>query len=65
MKVKTVKPFLDREAKCDRAIGDEFECSKARFDAINAAGFGVLVEQIEEAKPKAAPKRTTKAKKAE
>lgn len=60
MKARVVSEFLDVEAKCDRSVGDEFECSKERFDAINSTKFGTLVEEVKPA-AKAARQRARKA----
>lgn len=45
MKVRAVQRFMDNEAGELRQIGDTFEVKQERFDAINAAGFGRLVEK--------------------
>ena len=58
--------FHDIEADVDRNPGDEFEVTPERLAAINSAGFGELARAVEEAPeakaPKAAPRRTRKAK---
>ncbi len=57
MKAKCIFPFFDYEAKCDREVGDVWECSKERFEAMNATAFGILVEEVKEKK---APKKPAK-----
>lgn len=54
-RAKVLEPFYDLEAKADRAKGEEFEASEERIEAINAAGFGQLVEKAAEPAPKKAP----------
>lgn len=46
MKCKTVKRFFDIEAKCQREVGDTFECSAERFKAINSTAHGTLAEEV-------------------
>lgn len=53
MEVKVLKPFYDKAKAVDRAVGDTFATNQQRFDEINAAGFGQLVEKTS-AKRKAA-----------
>lgn len=43
MNVKTVKPFTDKDTDEVRYVGDEFECSKERFDVLHAHA---LVEKV-------------------
>lgn len=57
MKVKALKPFLDLKEGVNRASGEVFEATEARFKEINSKGFGDLVEKVPAAKP--AAKRTT------
>lgn len=45
MRARVKEFFFDKEARVDRNRGDEFECDEERFAAINAAGFGQLVER--------------------
>ena len=52
MKAKVVTPFQDKEANILRKRGEVFECSDARFSAINSTEYGILVEAVEEEKPK-------------
>ena len=53
MKAKAIKKFYDIEAGVDRAADDEFECTEARFKAINSTQYGVLAEKV------AAPRKNT------
>lgn len=60
MKVKAVKKFRDLKEKKVRQKGEIFEVTKKRFEEINSTSFGVLVEEVKEAKspppkPKPAP----------
>lgn len=52
MKAKVLHRFFDVKAKVDRKQGEEFEATAARVREINAAGYGQLVEAVEEPKPK-------------
>lgn len=54
MKVKALKRFHDKKEKQTREIGNIFEVSKKRFEEINSAGHGVLVEELKEELKKAA-----------
>ena len=54
MKVKALKPFLDLKEGVNRAPGEVFEATEARFKEINSKGFGDLVEKVP------APKRTAR-----
>ena len=47
MKVASIFPFFDADKKCKRRIGDSWECSKERFEAINSTVFGTLVKECE------------------
>lgn len=59
MKVKNLQNWFDRKEKTTRKIEDEpYVISKERFDEVNATKFGLLVEEIAEAKVKEeAPKK--------
>lgn len=48
MKVKTVKPFLDKKAGVTRNLGDAFAISEERYKEINSTKFGILVETVTE-----------------
>lgn len=48
MKVRALMPFEDIKEHRDRDRGEEFTVSKERFQQINSAGFGVLVEIVED-----------------
>ena len=70
MKVKAIKAFTDLEAKIDRAVGDVWEVSQARKDALDASEYAPLVEVVQtptraKQTPKKATKSQTKAKTAE
>jgi len=39
MRAVTISQFDDRKAGLRRYVGDEFICSKARFEEINATGM--------------------------
>ena len=59
MKVKVIKPFIDKKEGVTRQTGDTFVLSKERFEEINSTKFGVLVKAVAEetAKPKKKPKK--------
>ncbi len=59
MKVKVIKPFIDKKEGVTRNVGDTFTLSKERFEEINSTKFGVLVKAVAEetAKPKKKPKK--------
>lgn len=59
MKCKVVKGFIDKETKKPYDAGDEFECSRTRFDEIQKKGM--YLSEIEE---KAAGNGTEKPEKA-
>ncbi len=48
MRVKVLKSFKDKYTKERHQEGVELEVSKERFEEINSAPFGVLVEEITE-----------------
>jgi len=48
MIAKCVKRFRDLEAGTFRTVGATFEVTPERFKAINSAGYGQLVEEVEE-----------------
>lgn len=48
MKVKAMAPFRDLEEKVERAKGDVFDVTEERYERINSAGYGNLVEKVEE-----------------
>ena len=58
MKAKVVTPFQDKEANTLRKSGEVFECSDSRFSAINSTEYGVLVEAVEEERPKGRVRRS-------
>ena len=64
MKVKVLKPFFDVKEQVNRHVGEVFECTSARFFEI-ASILPDWVEEVKEAKPKAAAKKKTATKKAE
>ena len=59
MKVKVIKPFVDKKEGVTRKLGDTFTVSKERYEEINSTKFGVLVKAVAEeaAKPKKRPKK--------
>ncbi len=60
MKVKVLRPFYDEKEQTRREVGEEFECSQARFDQIKS----VLPEWIEgTTTPKRAQTTSKKARK--
>ena len=46
MKVRTIKRFIDKKEGVTREAGDEFTCSKKRYEEI--LKVGELVEEIKE-----------------
>lgn len=71
MKAKAIVPFFDKVAEVTRSMGEEFECSDARFKEINSTEFGILAEAVEfdepaepaQSEPVKHARRTRKAKK--
>ena len=75
MIAKCVRRFRDIEAGTFREVGATFDVTEERFEAINSAGYGQLVEEVKErpseavsepqkaTQSKPAPKRRTRAKK--
>ena len=59
MKVKVIKPFVDKKEGVTRKLGDTFTVSKERYEEINSTKFGILVKAVAEetAKPKKKPKK--------
>ena len=59
MKVKNIQNWYDKKESVTRKTKDEaYVISKERFDEVNATKFGLLVEEIAEAKVKEeAPKK--------
>ena len=53
MRARCVKAFFDLEERVQRQPGDEWECAKARLEAVNAAGYGTLAEEVQAPKAKA------------
>lgn len=51
-KAKVLVSFYDAVCGVDRNVGDEFTCSHERINDINAAGYGKLVERIDDPKKK-------------
>ncbi|MGI6634186.1 MAG: hypothetical protein ACOX7B_03320 [Christensenellales bacterium] len=51
MKVRAIKLFMDKQGKCLRYPGSEFEASEERVAAINSTKAGQLVEVIQEPEP--------------
>ena len=64
MVIKCVKRFRDLEAGTFREKGDTFEATEERYHAINTAGYGQLVEKVDEKPSEAAsePQKATPAK---
>lgn len=65
MKARVLKQFFDNKENTMRRVGDEFECTKERFTTITNALGGFVEEvievaDVEEEKPKARPKKSTK-----
>jgi len=48
MVIKCIKRFRDLDAGIFREEGDTFEVTEERYQAINTAGYGQLVEKVEE-----------------
>jgi hypothetical protein len=46
MKVKVIKPFRDKETNEARKVGDEFTCTKKRFNEI--LSVGEFVKEVKE-----------------
>lgn len=40
------RPFLDREARAMRKVGDEWEATPERLRSINSAGYGIMAEIV-------------------
>ncbi len=60
MKVKAIKAFTDLDANIDRAVGDVWEVSQTRKDALDASEYAPLVEVVQGAtKAKETPKKPT------
>lgn len=57
MRARVLAPFTDARTGEDRMPGDVFEVTCERFDEINAAGYGRLVDAVDEEQPKSEPKR--------
>ena len=51
MKVRCVKPFTDLLAGVERRVGDVWDASQARLDAINATSYGQLAVSAEPPMP--------------
>lgn len=56
MKVKTLIPFWDVQANCDRKEGEVFTVTAARAKKLMDTSFGKLVEEVEKPKTKNADK---------
>jgi len=52
MKVKVLRDFIDKRGKCRRRAGEELETTPERLAEINGAGYGALVEAVEDKKGK-------------
>lgn len=48
MLVKCVKRFKDLQAGTFREVGAAFEVDEERYKAINTAGYGQLIEKVDE-----------------
>lgn len=46
MTAECIVRFLDIEANTTREIGDRFEVTKKRFEAINGTKYGKLVREV-------------------
>ena len=46
MKVRTIKRFVDKKESVTREVGDEFTCTKKRYEEI--LKVGKFVEEIKE-----------------
>lgn len=53
VEVTCTQPFYDKEAACDRAIGESWEVTEERAAAINSTQYGELVAIGEPATPPA------------
>lgn len=53
MRARCIAPFYDKKAKADRAPGDVFECTEARFKEINSTEFGELAAKVQARKASA------------
>lgn len=53
VEVTCTHPFYDKEAACDRAIGESWEVTEERAAAINSTQYGELVAIGEPATPPA------------
>ena len=49
MKVKAIKAFTDLEANTDRVVGDVWEITQARKDALDGSQYAPLVEVVQTA----------------
>lgn len=58
MIAECVRRFADKETGAVREVGDRFEVTSERLDAINSAGYGVLAVAVEEEAPKPKRKRS-------
>ena len=61
MKVKAIKAFTDLEANTDRVVGDVWEITQARKDALDGSQYAPLVEVVQTA-PKTTKTATDGAK---
>lgn len=50
MKVRAKRLFKDKREKAIRKSGEEFVVNQERFKELNSAGYGVLVEELQEEK---------------
>ena len=48
MVIRCTKRFRDLESNVFRKVGETFEATEERYQAINTAGYGQLVEKVEE-----------------
>lgn len=53
MKVKCLRAFRDLKEGVFRKAGDTFEATEERYKTINEAGYGQLIEAVQERKPRA------------
>lgn len=61
MQAVCVTAFRDMEAGVLRGVGDVFDVTQERLDAINGTKYGKLAEEVAEA-PRATARRGRKAK---
>ena len=62
MRVRVIKPFLDRLSGNLRQTGTEYEAAPERVRQINASTLGPFVEPVEAEKPEPAKRAAKKGK---